>query len=218
MSQHLSLYNISRTISHPGGMPTYPTLCRLVNGYKLQPVAQSTKSDLYDVGQVCKMLDDHYKSTNSNNETDTSVDGLSYGQIRTLKVSEEYTKLKLENQELRRTLISTRETKDFLTFRFGVENAILRRILFVNIPIEITGLSTSKARKRVEEYYNMIQEVMRETIQLYDAEYKTDESTIHNDTLQRIIKQLDDAIANIKPDSGQCSNSVSGSSTQTSSQ
>lgn len=95
----------------------------------------------------------------------------------------------LKIEEMRKNLISADEIKKFLQFRYEIENAILRRILFINAPIELTGITIPQARIKCEDYYNSVQSVMRETLELYNV----DGNILDNEVIKATLEKLNNA-------------------------
>lgn len=102
------------------------------------------------------------------------------------KVTKENTTKDLEIEKLRNTLIDSEEVLKYLIIRKAIEGAILKRILFTQLPIEIPGLSIPKAREKAEFYYNEVMRTVSDTVQLWEKQYK-----VSNTTLK---KQVEDAI------------------------
>lgn len=122
--------------------------------------------------------------------------------LKQAKLTEEIARLKQEKEradleiaELKNYLIPAEDVKDYLLMRQGVENAILRRVLFVNAPVELTGLDIIKARTLCEDYFNMIQDVMSETLALWQSRLKgPGEPRELPEGIKEVIKKLDDAL------------------------
>lgn len=195
MSEPLTLSQIyQRRIPINGKARSLPTLKKMVTEEQVPHVGltqDNFKAKLYDIDtltEVHKVYNEkkHGKEARSN-EARNLVEEKLQEQIDRLKQDKILADLKI--QEMQKDLIPSDEVKRFLQFRYEVENAILRRILFINAPIEITGLTIPQARKKLEDYYNSIQEVMKETLDLYQSD-----ADLLNERVTNIIERFNNAI------------------------
>lgn len=95
----------------------------------------------------------------------------------------------IELENLKRRSIEASEVRDYLLLRYGVENAIIRQILYVNAPVDLVGLSIPQARDKCEEYYHMIQDAMHDTLLLWQNKVIGGDSS--NDIPEKIQKVID---------------------------
>lgn len=101
----------------------------------------------------------------------------------------------LKIEEMKKNLIAAEEVANFLQLRYGVENALLRRILFVNAPIEVPGLEVVKARNKCEEYFLQIQDVLMETLKIWQETHSENGEFKVPENVQKVIDKLNDAMA-----------------------
>lgn len=108
--------------------------------------------------------------------------------------------IQLDN--LKKTSVPAEEVKEFLLLRYGIENAILRQILFVNAPIELMAMTDiAKARDKCEEYYNQIQDVLHETLLVWQQKCLADEEGKEwPPKIQKVINELTESLSNAGKD------------------
>lgn len=195
MSEPLTLSQINqRRIPINGKARSLPTLKKMVIEEQVPNVGltqDNFKAKLYDVDTLTEAHKVYNEKKHGREaltkESKTLVEQKLQEQIDRLKQDKVLADLKI--QEMQKDLIPSEEVKRFLQFRYEVENAILRRILFINAPIEITGLTIPQSRKKLEDYYNSIQEVMKETLDLYQAD-----SDLLNERINNIIERFNNAL------------------------
>lgn len=135
-------------------------------------------------------------------------------ELKAEKINHEIERLKqekerayLEISKLKQTLIDASEVKDYLMLRYATENAILRQILLVNAPIELTGIDIPKARKICESYFNKIQIVMNETLLIWQQRnVDLDKDVELPQRMRDIIQSLNDAVESNKIDNNDTKN------------
>lgn len=162
----------------------------------LQPSGYTgRKAVCYNINQVADALKKHCRKNEDNTPIDSTNDSR---KLKDQKIKEEIARLKqekvradLEIDELKRKLIDADEVREFLQLRFSLENALLRRILLINMPVEVTGVEIPKARKIAERYFNDIQQVMQETLILWQTKNITKQDEIQMPpNIQLIIDRL----------------------------
>jgi hypothetical protein len=108
------------------------------------------------------------------------------------KYDEQIKKHRYENEQLRNRLVDAQEVADFLSERRTVELAILRRALFIDMPIEVPGLTVPQAREKAEKYYNKIVEAYSTAEQLWEEKYE--HVATEGNHLVSIVNQIAEAI------------------------
>jgi hypothetical protein len=148
---------------------------------------------VYDLDKISAAIDSH--NAGKLNKQTPSLNAL-----REEKIKEEIGRLKqekvradLEIKELKSKLIDSEEVRQFLLLRFGTENALLRRILFVNAPVDLAGVEIPKARKICEDYFNSMQDVLSETLLLWQNKNIDNDSSIPPQ-IQSVIDRLNKAL------------------------
>ena len=176
------------------------SIIKVINKLKMEPIGISDgkgRAPLYDLQLVAEAL----KANVMDKKPKGSVDHSSMNELREAKIKEEINRLKqekvradLEISELKRRLIDADDVKQFLMLRFGTENALLRRILFVNAPVELTGVSIEKGRKICEDYFNAIQDVMNETLLLWQNRNLESDQPLP-EKIQKVIERLNEKLS-----------------------
>lgn len=115
-----------------------------------------------------------------------------YAELRLRKLHAEIDSLERDNikkdlqiEQLKSRLIDKEEVFKYLVTRKAVELAVLRRILFTNLPIDIPGLTMAKAREKAESYYNEIIKDLKTTCDVWQHEYN-----ISDDEEERVNRNL----------------------------
>jgi len=118
------------------------------------------------------------------------------------------TKHELQIEQLKNTLIDAKEVSEYLMSRRAIELALLRRVLFTQMPIEVPGLSIPAARKVATEYYNSLVECYNKAEELWEQDYPNTGSNELGKRIESIIKTIEV--------SGSCAMSGSNETTQAS--
>jgi hypothetical protein len=115
----------------------------------------------------------------------------------------------LQIEQLKNTLIDKDEVRDFLVVHQGIENALLRRLLFVQLPIEIPGLTIPKAREKAESYYNTMMEALNKTLDLWNNKYDLANNINLEHAIRNIVKAINNPSGSYAPPvTGSCSGSL----------
>lgn len=109
--------------------------------------------------------------------------------LRKLLLENEYQEL--QNNLLKKTLVSTQEVADFRKVELNLYCAIWRKILFTDVPIEITGLDIPKARTKCEQYYNRLMDQMQSCYQLFIKDYGTEPDQELTKDIEQIIYKVE---------------------------
>ena len=176
------------------------TLKRMVAGQNVPHVDTTIRgAKLYDLDILSAAMIEHEKQVQANRH----AGGVKAGSNRQLaeeklkqqvELLQKTNKLKqLELSEKSKQLLSVEEVKKFLVFRYEAENAILRRIFSVNVPLDLPGLDIQAARSKCEDYYNTVQAAKRETLKLYDINIEEVDKYL-NEEFREIIDKLDNSL------------------------
>lgn len=196
----MSLYSLNRIYNERiliGGKPrNLVTLKKMVSEENVPHVDTDAqyKTKLYDLDTLevaWKKYDERMRGTHVSGKNNRKlVEEKLKEQIDRLRQDKVLADLKIE--EMKKNLISAEEVAEYLQLRYGVENALLRRILFVNAPIELPGLEVVKARVKCEDYFNQIQDVMNETLTFWQQSHECVESLNVPEKIQSVIDKLDE--------------------------
>lgn len=196
----MSLYSLNRIYNERisiGGKPrNLVTLKKMVSEENVPHVDTDAqyKTKLYDLDTLevaWKKYDERMRGTHVSGKNNRKlVEEKLKEQIDRLRQDKVLADLKIE--EMKKNLISAEEVAEYLQLRYGVENALLRRILFVNAPIEVPGLEVVKARVKCEDYFNQIQDVMNETLTFWKQSHECVESLSIPEKIQSVIDKLDE--------------------------
>jgi hypothetical protein len=107
------------------------------------------------------------------------------------KYDEQIKKHRYENEQLRNRLVDTQEVADFLAERRTVELALLRRLLFVDMPLDVPGTTVPQAREKGTVYYNKLVEAYNQASRLWEERYER--VGVENNNLVSIIEQIEQA-------------------------
>lgn len=151
--------------------------------------------ELSTLEEAWKKYDDRMRGTHNKGNRKLGEEKLKE-QIDRLRQDKVLADLKIE--EMKKNLISAEEVAEYLQLRYGVENALLRRILFVNAPIELPGLEVVKARVKCEDYFNQIQDVMNETLAIWKQSHECVEDMEVPEKVQAVIDKLNEVF--VKPE------------------
>lgn len=176
-------YNLVKRIIERTGLKPGEVGARGKHGYDLEEFKKSVEA----YGPI--------KGKSSNSTSSKSL-----MELKEEKIKEEIHRLKqekeradLEIEELKRTLTDTTRVKEFLLFRAGVELAIARRLFFIDIPVQLPGVSdAAKVRKITEGMFNQLQAVVEESITLWEREYTAGENKETTDFIQQIVNKLNE--------------------------
>lgn len=115
-------------------------------------------------------------------------------EIKVLKQKQEFQNLEINS--MKRNLIDSHEVRQFLLMYMGTLNALLRQILLVNAPIDLHGLDNiPQVRTKCEEYYNQLQEAMKQTGDLWEHRNNIKTDNVLPEGLLKILQALNDAVA-----------------------
>lgn len=181
-----------------GNVYTASTLNRAIAKAGLQPkTIQANGVMLYDFDEVVDTMKAYQQAKINKPSSNPSFNALKEEKIKEEigRLKQEKVRADLEIKELKSKLIDSEEVRQFLLLRFGTENALLRRILFVNAPVDLAGVEIPKARKICEDYFNSMQDVLSETLLLWqNKNLMDDDDAVMPPAIQAVIDKLNKAL------------------------
>jgi len=192
---------------------------RVIQEYGVAHIDRFGPAKLYSLDDV----EDAFRKYDSAEET-VPVENDEMANLRKLKIAKEIeiltsdlVKKDLQIEQLRNTLIDKDDVRDYLIVRQGIENSLLRRILFVQLPIEIPGLSIAKAREKSEGYYNQIMDAMTKTTSTWKKKYGSEDNYKLEETIRKIVNNINTPSGSFAPPTtGSCSGSIDPNQSQNS--
>jgi hypothetical protein len=187
-----------RTIPIGNGTHSYVKIKRVIEKMGIQPKGASQRgAALYDLDELAEAIIEYDKTGRTEQLANPD-----YQELKTQEMKERIDRLKqekvradLEIAELKSKLIDSDEVRQFLLMRAGVETSLLRRILMVNAPVDIPGLTIPKARKKCEDYFNSIQDLMAQTLLLWQSRNVDNGKSEIPESIQNIINKVNDAVS-----------------------
>jgi len=173
-----------------------PALVKVMDASNKSPVGYNNHNaaiySLEDVEDAFRTYEANLKVTKAAGTKSTSnrnlVEEKLKEQIDRLKQDKVLADLKI--QEMQKDLVASKDVKEIYAFHMETMNAILRRVLLINAPTEIPGLSIPDAINRCKDYYNEIQKVMQESPELLQSNGED----ILNERLKSIIDRFNNAL------------------------
>jgi len=166
---------------------------RVIQEFGVGHVDRFGPAKLYSLDDVEEAFRKYDSSTETVPEENDEMTNL-----RKLKIAKEIeiltsdlVKKDLQIEQLKNTLIDRDEVYNFLLVRTSVEAALLRRILFTNMPIEIPGLTIPKARAKSEHYYNDLMQTFNDTIKLWEKKYNVKDNDKLRDSIEELLKRIE---------------------------
>jgi hypothetical protein len=176
-----------------GKVRLLPEIKRVVEAYGVGHVDRFGPARIYllsDVEEACRKFDSDLEK----NPDDTKE----MADLRKQKLVQEISiltkdgqKKDLQIEQLRNTLIDSEEVQHFLLVRRSIDMALLRRVLFTNMPVEIPGLTIAKARTKGEHYYNDLAEAFNATVELWAKKYNLTDDTKLRKSIEKLIASVD---------------------------
>lgn len=203
-TKYLSASALSR-ITHWGETFTFRTVSRIIDSKKL--IAKGTGkagSQLYDIEEfreACKEWIEKKKNSVSPQAEGLTelrikklLEDIEKSKLEQIRLTQEKERASIEIEELKRKMVDADKVYEFLKTRYAFENVLLRRILLVNAPVEVPGLEIVQARIKLEEYFNLIQDCMLETLNFWKDAQNPTESELP-DNIKKAIEKLNGYIA-----------------------
>lgn len=157
----------------------------MVRDYGIQSVGESARGKPeYRIADLEAAYQQYLQKDEEEEEDSLTAQ---YNKAKVEHKIEQTKNLRLVNAQLERNAISVQEVVDFWSQRKAIELAILRKILMIDMPMQVPGLSHADARTKGERYYNKILNAYEESNKLW-----TDEYDVNTD--EEIIKKLNHLI------------------------
>lgn len=173
----------------------YDFLKKIIRITDTQPDGEIRNFDAYTLQTLEDALNRYQVEFGDGRKGRSNEGDEEYGDLRKIKIRKEIETLErgieqkdLIIEQLKNRLIDYEEGYKYMATRKAIENAILRRILLLQVPITIPGLDKPKARTLGEKYYNKIQSVCNETVSIWQRKYETDDE--FEKQIEAIIKKI----------------------------
>lgn len=187
------------TMEIAGSYYSYATIRRVIAKAKIQSKGYGMKgAECYDLQEITDALVKYARKVTRGTAGESSLtelkvkkleEDISKSKLEQERLTQEKERAQLEIKELKRKLVDSEEVRQYLLMRYAVEMALLRRILFVNAPIELPGLDKVKARIKCEDYFNLCQDTFGDTGLLWEQAHCDEEKELP-DNIKRVITTL----------------------------
>lgn len=198
MAEKDSVHSLSDICKIPidGQTHTYSFYRKLIDEYDIVPVKHGPRGGkLYRFEDFVEPTRTHLGEVQDLRNTLGLVGGTKnntdMAELERQKITEEIKKLQKDNAKkdiqidvMQKSLVEQNDIIDFLTIRYGLEAAMLRQILFTQVPMDIPGLTVPKAREKCGEYYNKLMDMLEQSIRIFEQDF----NTLEDEELREVVK------------------------------